>query len=218
MNLNKLFFLVLVACSSANLRADVIYEIGFEQANYVVEQGAAVNLKIIFREITDGEVGQLAPGNLGGLFSAGFILDFSTLNAAGLNVTFDGYNEVALFDPDFTTKTEDAVTQTLLVAQTAVDLNEGIEVDATLAGAKTVYEIELGELQFQNAGPAIGAATLQLSAIDGVVANLLIDNATGTQPTPISFGSTTLSAVPEPGSFAALLLLGAVLGWRTRKG
>lgn len=202
---------MLLFCNVAS--ADLIYEIVFEQASYDIPVGQQQSLNILFRETaTGGDTAQLAGNDGNGLFSVGFIVDFGSVSPGGPGASFDSYTfNTTLFSPTFSSSFESG--DTVSVGQTAIDDINGIE---GVSPSGNTYEVLLGTIQFTNNGPSGAVTSLTLADRPGF--NLFIDSndlVDGTSPVPnISFGTATISGVPEPSSGLICCMALALLGFR----
>jgi hypothetical protein len=217
---------LLVSCalfllSTSATYADIIYEIGFDQASYDVAVGAEKSVKVMFREIVDGAGSpKLAAGGLNGLFSAGFKLDYATTTGASGGATFKSFtlNTAAdRFDPGFTTSVSNVPLRTFQLNTQARDITNGIEVSSFSDAGKSIFEIEIGTFVFQNDNLIDKVSTLSLVS-SGVPFETIFADAS--EPASVRFSQVqfgSITAVPEPSSTALIAVALPAIAWLRRR-
>lgn len=182
--------------------AALTYEITFGQERFVVAPGESTTMDVFFREIsTDGSTAKLAAGGADGLFATGFVFDFGGGSAA---LRFDGYalnDSPEGFDPAFSTQFDDLANSRIQFNSQSRDIDDGIEVSSFSDSRGEVYEILIGTLTMTNLGDQASQTILTLSRSSLPFENLFVDF---TEPGAVSYGTATVTAVPEPSAAIAL--------------
>ncbi len=194
---------------STSAHAALTYQLIFDQANYNAAPGAMVNVNVLLRETaTGGDIARLASGNLDGLLTAGFRLDYS-MSTTGMGSTIPDsanpspqitINTSAFDDTGSNSRSDSGFIASVFAAGT--NIGEGIT--ATAVGNN--YDVLIATLQFTKSLNPNDVTTLQLLDLAASADTVFLDVFSPDDVNQLAFSTATIgvSAVPEPGSFALL--------------
>jgi hypothetical protein len=218
MNVIQLFRFTLIASLMLNFardsKADLIYEVVFDQPIYYTSPGQLVTVNVLLRETaTNNETLRLsqAGANLDGLFTIGFTLNHgNSTSGNGATIPDGNPSDRVTLNPAFNDAgvNERSNSASLLrIFAATTDSTNGIEVPVF----GNTAELLIASIQFSSSGVLGDLTTLQLGDLDSGANTVFVDSFTPDDFGLLQFGSASIASVPEPSSIV-LVTIGVAVG------